>query len=276
MLVPRLPWTGGSDITQSSPNLPPDFRALEAKIEGLSDVIKCHITEDGAGGIAEVHVVAAGERKKGKHIVRDVETVLITNGVRIDHRKISVANLQRPDPSAPIEAPRIVESVERGSGAEIIPLAPPEPRPAHAKTSRLRYIGMNVKVTGTGCHARVELTRGHLSVPGDSSTPAGGNAALRSIAEATLRAVMHCYEAGPALTIEEIAFVTLLQKQVVIVSVGCHAGRDTVHLLGSTFVGHDPQQAVIFATLDAINRYSGRLKEREFTEYEVGPAPARS
>jgi hypothetical protein len=135
---------------------------------------------------------------------------------------------------------------------------------------------MNIQVSGSGVQTRVELARGPLRTLGDASTPAAGSEALRSAAEATLRAVMHCYEEGPVFVIDDIAFLSVSQREAVVVSVGFHCGREAVHLMGSTFVGRNPQQAVIFATLDAVNRFSGRLKERDFIEYEVGPAPARS
>lgn len=285
----------GVDISQSSPSLPPDLREAEATLGRLRGVLSSRIVVGAGGEIAEVHVMATAERG-AKQIVRDVESALFANfGVRIDHRKISVAVMDdaKPGESRPAapERPRVVPREEGSAGVHVGPgaarAAPPRaqfaaaadaaPAPrAAAAPPRLRYVGLNVKVSGGGSSASVELMRGGLRVVGDSTSPAAGTTALRSIAEATLRAVMHCYEAGPALSLEEIVFAPLAQRQAVVVAVACHVGRETTRLLGATFVGDDPQQAVICATLDAVNRFSGRMKEREFVEIEVGPALASS
>jgi hypothetical protein len=228
---------------------PPDFRDAEATINRLRGVVSSRIVVD-AGEIVEVHVMAGPERAP-KQIVRDVESAIFaTLGTKVDHRKISVAVVSKP----------------RGEAA---------PTPTTG-AGRLRFVGLNVRVGGGACDASVELERGGLRVVGDSSTRAGGGSALRSIAEATIRAVMRCFEGGPTMTVEEIAFVGLSQRQGVVVTVACHEGRETTRLLGAAFVGDDAQQAVVCAALDAVNRFSGRLRDREFVELEVGPALASS
>jgi hypothetical protein len=270
-------------------SLPPEYHACEDALRRLRGVSSAHIVLDVNNQIAEVHIIATGDRLP-KQIVRDVETtVLAMLHVKVDHRKISVAQID-PKGGVPTEEP--VET--RGFRPRI---APPPSRPASeeplgddfsaaaekrgsvaalAALPRLRFMGMNLQVSGSGCQATVELSRGRVLSTGDSSGPGPGKGALRSLAEATLGAVMHCYQDGPAFVLEEIAFTSLGQKEIVLVSVSFQRGREVIQLLGSTFVGVDPQQAVILATLDAINRFSGRLKERGFIEYEVGPSPVRS
>lgn len=261
----------------------------------LRGVTSSHIVLDASGGVAEIHVMATAGRHP-KQIVRDVESTLLNKlGIKVDHRKISVASIddedahdgsgqdggRTSDSAADViaeiaaAARRRPDRTPRGASAAR-PTLSSEPCSASASVSRLRFAGMNLQVSGAGCQARVELFRGPIRTFGDSSTPAAGPGAYRSVAEATLRAIMHCFEEGPSFALDDISFVHVAQREAVLVSVGYHIGREAVHLLGSTFVGRDPQQAVIFATLDAVNRFSGRLKEREFIEYEVGPAPARS
>ena len=269
-------------------SLPPEYRATEDALRRLRGVSSAHIVLDVNNQIAEVHIIATGDRQP-KQIVRDVETtVLATLHIKVDHRKISVAQIDAKDSIAtedPVETrafrPKITAAPR---------LAPQEPLTDDSSATaermaavaaldalpRLRFMGMNLQVSGSGCQATVELSRGRVLSTGDSSGPGPGKGALRSLAEATLGAVMHCYQDGPAFVLEEIAFTSLGQKEIVLVSVSFQRGREVIQLLGSTFVGVDPQQAVILATLDAINRFSGRLKERGFIEYEVGPSPVRS
>ena len=263
--------------------LPQEYRATEDALRRLRGVSSAHIVLDVNNQIAEIHIIANGDRQP-KQIVRDVETtVLAMLHVKVDHRKISVAQIDEKG-GDPVE-----DTVERSA---FRPKITPPPRPAIEELaedsragstslaldalSRLRFMGMNLQVSGSGCQATVELSRGRVLSTGDSSGPGPGKGALRSLAEATLGAVMHCYQDGPAFVLEEIAFTSLGQKEIVLVSVSFQRGREVIQLLGSTFVGVDPQQAVILATLDAINRFSGRLKERGFIEYEVGPSPVRS
>jgi hypothetical protein len=270
-------------------SLPAEYRATEDALRRLRGVTSAHIVLDVNGQIAEIHIIADGDRQP-KQIVRDVETtVLATLHVKVDHRKISVAQI---DPKGPIPTEDPVQQPKPFRPKIAAPQrAPEEPLMDNSGASpgrmatvaalaaalpRLRFMGMNLQVSGSGCQATVELSRGRVLSTGDSSGPGPGKGALRSLAEATLGAVMHCYQDGPAFVLEEIAFTSLGQKEIVLVSVSFQRGREVIQLLGSTFVGVDPQQAVILATLDAINRFSGRLKERGFIEYEVGPSPVRS
>ncbi|MFN0150948.1 MAG: hypothetical protein ACKVU1_09615 [bacterium] len=259
------------------------------------------IVVDASHNVSEVHVVSDGERP-AKQIVRDIETTLYTtHGIKVDHRKISVALLNESKipgnghdavqavaaaSALPHSAPRAPRPPDASPFAEPAPervvpaampaLAPSDPdSEAFDASARLRFVALNLQVSGSGCQATVELKRGEVPTLGDAAGPGPGRAALRSLAEATLGAVTHCYQDGSAFILEEIAFTTLGQSEIVLVSVSYQRGREVIQLLGSTYVGVDPQQAVIFATLDAINRFTGRLKERRFSEYEVGPTAGR-
>jgi hypothetical protein len=273
-------------------SLPPEYREAEKVLTRLRGVVAAHIVADAQGEIAEVHVIATDERNV-RQILRDVEAALAAQlGIKIDHRKISIAQVGKAagtgEDAAPAPAPppqtgpdrlRIL-SPEREAGHGTRPavdLKSPggisEVGVATDTQPRLRFIGMNLQVSGDGCTARVELSHGTIRTMGDSEGPGAGRAALRSLAVATLGAVMHHFQDSAAFHLEDIAFTTLGEDEIVIVSVSYRRGREVIPLLGSTYVGTDPQQAVIFATLDAINRFSGRLKERGFVEYEVGPSP---
>jgi len=276
--------------------LPPKLREAEDVISRVRGVTLAKIVGDASQNISEVHVVSNGERTE-RQIVRDIETTFLTQlGSKIDYRKISVVTLKSPK-AAPGEAdPEVAAAVgaaaartaprtsptpfgdagkERGAAPAVTAAASDAESAAADSGARLRFVGLNLQVTGSGCQATVQLKRGEVPTLGDAAGPGPGRAALRSLAEATLGAVTHCYQDGSAFVLEEVAITNLGQSEIVLVSVSYQRGREVISLLGSTYVGVDPQQAVIFATLDAINRFTGRLKERRFSEYEVGPTAGR-
>jgi hypothetical protein len=71
------------------------YRELEKKISELDGVVSCRVT--GAKDIDEIHIVATKSREP-KRLVRDVETMVMVNlGKEIDHKKISIAQVNSPN-----------------------------------------------------------------------------------------------------------------------------------------------------------------------------------
>jgi hypothetical protein len=74
-----------------------DEAAIERLIGQVRGVIGARVVCDAQGGIAEIHVVAAPYRS-AKQMVRDIESLIyVRGGLRVDHRKISLAQLAEPD-----------------------------------------------------------------------------------------------------------------------------------------------------------------------------------
>jgi len=74
-----------------------DEAAIEGLIGQVRGVIGARVVPDGQGGIAEIHVVAAPYRS-AKQMVRDIESLIyVRGGLRVDHRKISLAQLAEPE-----------------------------------------------------------------------------------------------------------------------------------------------------------------------------------
>ncbi|MFW5998664.1 MAG: hypothetical protein ACOC4G_06170 [Bacillota bacterium] len=71
------------------------FEDLKEKIQQLDGIISCKIT--GNSDIEEVHIIADKERQP-KRIVRDIETIVLVNRDKeIDHKKISIAQINSID-----------------------------------------------------------------------------------------------------------------------------------------------------------------------------------
>lgn len=73
---------------------------------------------------------------------------------------------------------------------------------------------------------------------------------------------------------QDIELVRLGKQDVVVVSVSLLAHRSEKILVGCCTVERDAQQAVVLATLAALNRVLGGLRTREPTEYVLRPASA--
>ncbi|NMR96372.1 hypothetical protein HKB01_03650, partial [Vibrio parahaemolyticus] len=74
-----------------------DHKIIEENLQQIDSVISSKIIIGEDSHIDEIHIVSNGTRNP-KQIARDVESVLLANfDYRIDHRKISVAQLDDID-----------------------------------------------------------------------------------------------------------------------------------------------------------------------------------
>ena len=228
-------------------------KRAEAAIRSLRDVegASVQIEDD---DIREIHVLTSSARP-AKQIVRDVQTLLLTRFNRpIDHRVVSVA-YARPGPALAPHPPRE-------------PVAEPEEQPAH----RIRFGSVNLYVAAGRAQAQVELGWKGLTRLGTATGSATREGAHGLIATATLGAVQEFLEDGLALSLQDIDLLRLGKQDVVVVSLSLLAHRSEKTLVGCCTVEQDTQQAVVLATLSALNRVVGGLRTREPTEYVLRPA----
>jgi hypothetical protein len=230
-------------------------KRAEAAIRSLRDVDGASVQAED-DDIREIHVLTSSSRP-AKQIVRDVQTLLLTRFNRaIDHRVVSVA-YSRPGPAV---APR-----EAGE---------PAASPAEAPVERIRFGSVNLYLASGKAQAQVELGWKGLTRLGTATGSATREGAHGLIAAATLGAVQEFLEDGLVLSLQDTELVRLGKQDVVIVSLSLLAHRSEKTLVGCCTVEQDTQQAVVLATLAALNRVVGGLKTREPTEYVLRPASA--
>ena len=228
-------------------------KRAEAAIRSLRDVegVSVQIEDD---DIREIHVLTTSARP-AKQIVRDVQTLLLTRFNRsIDHRVVSVA-YARPGPAL---APRASRE--------------PEAEPDEPPAQRIRFGSVNLYVASGRAQAQVELGWKGLTRLGTASGSSTREGAHGLIATATLGAVQEFLEDGLALSLQDIDLLRLGKQDVVVVSLSLLAHRSEKTLVGCCTVEQDTQQAVVLATLSALNRVVGGLRTREPTEYVLRPA----
>ena len=251
--------------------------------------------------IREVHILATPGRS-AKQIVRDVETCLRTKfSIGIDHRVVSVAFSKAVKPAeTPAKAPdgsvkpaENPKSRPEPAGEPVSPeparaAAPapaenwhaerPGPRTVSGKLAerqaegRVRFASVNVYVSGPRVQAQVELRWKGVSRMGSASGWASRDSAHRLIAAATLAALQEFLEESWAMSMQNIEFVRFGREEVVIVGLSLITHRHEKLLAGCCPVEQDGHQAVVLATLAAVNRVVGGLPTREPTEYVLRPA----
>jgi hypothetical protein len=96
------------------------LKKAEELLSTLQDVVSARIVADAHGGIDSIHVLVMGTTTP-KQVVRNIESALMAQlGMRVDHRKISVATTVKrpttsPDGEVAVESSRrLLRSPHRG------------------------------------------------------------------------------------------------------------------------------------------------------------------
>lgn len=237
----------------------------EAAIRRLPYVDGVSVRAEGED-IREVHVATSSERP-AKNIVRDVQTMLRTGvGVSIDHRVVSVAMTgpgRKPaQPVAGATAPAAAHlPADEPAGA-------PKPPPPE---DRIRFESVNLFVSGPRTQAQVELRWKGLPRIGSASGWSARDESHRLVAQAAAAAAQEFLADPVAFNAQGVEFVEVGTKRIAVVAVSMLAHRQEKILSGSCMVDQDTPQAVVLATLAALNRVIGGMRVKEPTEYVLRP-----
>ena len=208
-----------------------------------------------SGRLDKVHVLATDE-VSAKHVVRNVESALFVHfGRSIDHRKISVAQIQSEAPPAEKQPP-----------------PPPPSAPPQERRHDDRFVLLGHEMTDDASR-RVTST---VSIRWKGSTfrgtAHGANVArtrLETCAWATLRAVEAAARSEleteerepPAFHLDGIAVVGDRDSPTVVISVTAMNDLEVSPLTGAVGLEDDRTHAVILATLRATDRWvRGQLR----------------
>jgi hypothetical protein len=242
---------------------------IEAALKTLRDVDAVAVKADGTV-IREIHVVTSSSRRPNL-LVRDIQTLLLTRFQHsIDRRVVSVVTVthdrQAPSPAAETAS----ETQPQESVAAEIPAEPEPPL-----DERIRFGSVNLYVAGLRAQAQVELRWKGVSRMGSASGWSTRDGASRLIAAATVNAIQEFLDDDIALSVGEVGMMAMGRHQVALVGLTMLAHRQEKMLVGSCAVEQDAQQAVVLATLAALNRVVGGLHIKEPTEYVLRPAAVR-
>lgn len=249
---------------------------MEAAIRRLRGVNHAVVVLDASDKIVEIHIDSSSDRP-AKQIVRDVQTVLLTRFHKtFDRRVVSVAPMGReavhPGPGAIPETERLVSAGSVGSAgrAAIVNAADDGPR-ARRAADRIRFVSVNLYVSGPRAQAQVELRWKGITRMGSASGTATRDSAHLLVAGATVSALEEFLEEDWSLGVNGVKFVNLGPDEAVVVGLTLLAHRREKTLAGCCTVEQDVPQAVALATLAALNRVVGGLETREPIEYVLRP-----
>jgi hypothetical protein len=245
---------------------------MEAALRTLRDVDAVAIKADGTS-IREIHVVTSSDRRPNL-LVRDIQTLLLTRFQHsIDRRVVSVVNVLPEVAPAPPPPPAPLAAARRAPEPVVAPA--PAAEPEVPLEERIRFGSVNLYVAGPRAQAQVELRWKGVARMGSASGWSTRDGAHRLIATATVNAVQEFLDDEMALGVAEVEFVPMGRRQIAVVGLTLLAHRHEKMLAGSCTVEQDAQQAVVLATLAAINRVVGGMRTKEPMEYVLRPASVR-
>ena len=213
----------------------------------LPGVIAARVIAGATGQIEEVHLLTTMDVSP-KQTVRNVESALIAHlGMRVDHRKISVATSAEAPKARP--------------GAPAAPVEEPPPpvvqaRPDEISRRVLYFEDVEVRrsrLKGVTC--RVTLRKGDEMLVGEAEGAESDRSRVDLAARATVLAISQSDDANRGFALEGVKLVEAFDREFVFVGVTARHGRTTALLTGSCEIRDNAETAGALAVLDATNRW---------------------
>lgn len=221
----------------------------ERLLLSLQGVVSARVVTRPGGDVEEIHMLTT-DKVKPKSTVRNVESALLAHlDLRVDHRKISVAQTteavrqELPEPALPVQI-----------------MHDPEPS---ATDSRLLFYAHQVETERANrVRHRVEIEWLGDKYTGVASSADLARAKLEAVAGAALEAVQSALSANLAegrrsitLSLDGVKVVDAFDRKFVLVAVHAMSGRDVARLSGTTVADESVDRAAILATLQATDRW---------------------
>jgi len=223
------------------------LKKAEELLSTLQDVVSARIVADATGGIDSIHVLVMGASTP-KQVVRNIESALMAQlGMRVDHRKISVATTVKRPTTSP-----------EGEVAVAAATAPiPESASGPVNVGRSLYFE-DVEVRGSrakGVACKVTLRRGKDQFVGEAEGFESDRSRVEIAARAALAAIALCDGNRMKLSYEGGRMIDAFDRQLVLVGVTVSQGRNRVFLTGTCEVKENLETASALAVLNATNRW---------------------
>jgi hypothetical protein len=219
-------------------NLPDPWgvRRAENLLTSLEGVLSARVVTTPLGEVSEVHVLAqAGQ--PAKQLVRNIESALLAQlGLRVDHRKISIAQTADVKPIETLDRHAVRErSLQRAVLFEGLSVQPGR-RPQRSLV-------------------QVSLLFGGKQEGAEEEAADTLRGRVEAAAKATVAVLDRTLNRGSML-LEGAKIVQALDRELVFATVQAMNGRDPVLLMGTAEVRGSAERAAVLAVLDATNRWS--------------------
>jgi len=212
----------------------------------LPGVLSAKIVASDTGAVDEIHVLTTAEFTP-KQTVRNIESALIAHlGMRVDHRKISVAASSEPKVAreTPVATPVVVDPELLQAVADDL--------------SRRRLYFEDVEVRRSrsrGVTCRVTLRKGDASFIGEAEGLETERARVDLAARAAIKAISQAERGERTLALDGAKLIDAFDREFVFVGVSARVGRDSALLTGSCEIKESAETASVLAALDATNRW---------------------
>lgn len=199
-----------------------NIELIERTLEKIESVVSCRIILGENEEIEEVHIVSNGLRS-AKQIARDIQSVLIaTYDIQTDYKKISIAQI-------------FDDSLKR-----------PE--------CRLKLESVSHDNSGKKATVKVALSNERNTYESSNSGINSSRNIERMLVDTTLKIVEEACGYEEVFTLEDVRTISLSSEKAVLVVVMSMLDGLEQRLCGSCLINNDYKEAVVKATLDAINR----------------------
>jgi hypothetical protein len=242
----------GDDVSSIAGSVLPIERAEELLLT-LPGVLNARVIAGSNGEVTEVHILTTTEVSP-KQTVRNVESALLANlGMRVSHKKISVATSEGPAAEA-IRAARYTPGL--AMPAVPSPDEAPLPMPTRSTKRRLYFEDVEVRRSrASGMSCRVTLRNGEDVYVGEAQGLETDRLRTETAARATIAAVLQADAEGRALAFEGARVIDAFDRQFVFVALTTRFGRESALLTGSAEIRDGIETASVLAVLDATNRW---------------------
>jgi len=225
---------GSRPLAGETPD-PWGVRRAENLLTTLEGVLSARVVTTPLGEVSEVHILASSGLQP-KQVVRNVESALLAHlGLKVDHRKISVAQTADVRPIEALEQGAVRDAAMRRA------VLFEDLSVVSAERAQRVVVGVRLSVGGRSERVDEEV----------ADTLRGR---LEGAARATAAALEKLLERH-ALVVEGVKVVEALERTVVFVVLRGMGGRDSVVLTGTAEVRESAERAAAFAVLDATNRW---------------------
>jgi len=229
-------------LTPPSPPPPPPrapdpwgVKRVENLLTSLTGVLSARVVVTPQGEVSEIHVLTQSDLD-AKRVVRNIESALMAQlGMRIDHRKISVA--QTAD-VRPIEALQ-QEAIDERAKRRVVVFQGLEVRPAERQQRVLVHVKLSFQDRQAEAHEQ------------GTDTP-------RNRVEAAARAAAACLDEllpDNSIALEGAQIIDAFDRKFVLVAVHGLGGREAQLLTGTCEIRESAEQSAVLAVLDATNRW---------------------
>ena len=212
------------------------IRRAENLLTSLEGVLSARVVTTPLGEVSEVHILAqAGLHPK--QLVRNIESALLAQlGLRVDHRKISIAQTAEVKPIEALDRHAVRErSLQRTVLFEGLTVQP---------SKKPQRVGVQVVL---GYEGRIES--------GEEEGTDTIKGRVESAARATVAVLDRILERG-TLSLDGAKVIQAMDRDIVFASVHAMNGRDSVLLTGTAEAKDNPERAAVLAVLDATNRWT--------------------